>query len=63
MLNRIDFWNNFTEQQQEECQQNSDEQILKNNGISPIYRLIEEILKEHNDCHIDKIVGNQDCRQ
>ena len=56
MLNRIDFWNNFTEQQQEECQQNSDEQILKNNGISPIYRLIEEILKEHNDCHIDKIV-------
>lgn len=58
VLRRIKLWHDFSEKQKQECEQHRHEKKVKQ-VVAPTYRLPKEIVEQHNDCHVHKIIGNQ----
>ena len=59
MLSSIDLWHNLSEKQQHEGEQYGNHDKLQPIGCAKIYHMGKEIVTEHDDGNIHKIVGNE----
>ena len=57
---REDLGHDLAEEQQEEGEQDGDADELQPVGFSEIDKVTEDVVAEHDDGHVDEVVGNQD---
>ena len=59
LLTSIHLRHDLAKQQQQKGQQDRHADKFQPPGLSEIHSMVEEIAKEHDDGHIDQVVGNQ----
>ena len=62
VLTAVDLWHNLTKEKQEECEKNSNADKFKPGHIE-VKQLSNSIVQQHDNRHVDKVVGYQYCSQ
>ena len=60
---RIDLRHYLAKEQQEECEQHRGYEELQPVRAAEVCHLCYDIVQQHDDCHVDKVIGDKDCCQ